>query len=147
MSKTSHFKLEDFLPYRLSILSNRISQGIAGIYQKKHTLSIIEWRIMAILGSYPNSSASEIVEHTVMDKVAISRGVKKLLKSELILRKPDRYDGRRMNLRLSKQGKEVYQDIIPKAMDFEHQFIDRLSSKDLNDLDRIINKLFKVLKN
>jgi len=79
MNKTTRFSLNDFLPYRLSILSNRISLGISEIYEEKYALTITEWRTMAILGSFSNCTASEIVQKTAMDKVAISRAVKKLL--------------------------------------------------------------------
>jgi len=143
---THNFKLGDFLPYRLSILSNRISLEISEIYQDKYSLSITEWRIMAILGTYPNVTATEIVQHTALDKVAISRAAKKLVDRGLVQREQDEDDKRRQTLRLSNLGNEVYEDIIPKARNYEHQFIDKLSAKDLNDLERIINKLFNVLK-
>ena len=42
--------LEHFLPYRLSVLSNRVSGTIARIYTERFQLSITEWRGMAVLG-------------------------------------------------------------------------------------------------
>ena len=38
--------LERFLPYQLSVLSNRISQDIADLYQTRHSLSVTEWRMI-----------------------------------------------------------------------------------------------------
>ncbi|MGB2427843.1 MAG: hypothetical protein ACPH9N_09230, partial [Alteromonas sp.] len=38
-------QLERYLPYRLSILSNRISSLISETYSAKFALSITEWRI------------------------------------------------------------------------------------------------------
>ncbi|NNC97986.1 MAG: MarR family transcriptional regulator [Gammaproteobacteria bacterium] len=146
MKKAPHFNLSNFLPYRLSILSNRISQGIAEIYQEKYALSITEWRIMAILGNFENCTATEIVKYTAIDKVAISRNVKKLLERGFIERKSDPDDRRRQSLRLSPLGQEVFDEIIPKAINYEYHFIDQLSSKDLNDLERITQKLFTVLE-
>ena len=32
--------LESFIPYRLSVLSNRMSQTIAGLYQKRFGLAV-----------------------------------------------------------------------------------------------------------
>jgi len=45
-------ELERFLPYRLSILSNRVSQQIAREYQDRFDLSMTEWRVMAVLARY-----------------------------------------------------------------------------------------------
>ena len=53
--RTQQFALETFLPYRLSLLSNTVSEGIATRYRTDHGLSMTEWRVLAILGRYPAS--------------------------------------------------------------------------------------------
>ena len=146
MSNPNNFKLGDFLPYRLSILSNMISGAIAEIYQEKYVLSITEWRIMVILGSFRSATATEIVQHTALDKVAISRGVKKLLERGFIERKANSDDRRRLSLRLSDLGFEVYNEIIPKAIEYEQQLSEKLGRKDFQDLERIVNKLSELTK-
>jgi len=138
-----NFNLSDFLPYRLSIISNRISLGISEIYVKNYELTMTEWRTMAILGTFPNSTASEIVQKTAMDKVAISRAVKKLLKRDFIEREIDSEDRRRQTLRLSESGYKVYNEIIPKAQAYQNQFESELDVKDFDDLERIATKLAK----
>ena len=70
--------LEHFLPYRLSVLSNRISSAIAREYSQRFALSVTEWRVMAVLGHAPNLSAGEVARRTAMDKVAVSRAVARL---------------------------------------------------------------------
>ena len=50
-------ELERFLPYRLSVLSNTVSQAIADIYERRFELSITEWRVMAVLGRFEGLSA------------------------------------------------------------------------------------------
>ncbi len=42
--------LDNFLPYRLSIASNALSERIAAEYQNRFGLKIPEWRLMAVLG-------------------------------------------------------------------------------------------------
>ena len=75
---TDAFELEHFLPYRLSLLANTVSQGIAAGYRDAHGISVTEWRILAVLGRYPGLAAFELAERTAMDKVAIHRAVKSL---------------------------------------------------------------------
>ena len=74
-------ELEGFLPYRLSVLSNTVSQAIAAEYEQRFGLSVTEWRVMAVLGRYTGISAREVAERTAMDKVAVSRAVARLLES------------------------------------------------------------------
>ena len=73
--------LEEFLPYRLAILSHTVSTSIARAYDQRFGLTIPEWRVIAILGRFPGLSAVEVAERTMMDKVAVSRAVTKLIKS------------------------------------------------------------------
>src|ERR1700729_619810 len=61
--------LDDFLPYRLSIVTNRASAAIALHYSKRFGLSIPEWRVMAVLGETPGLSARQVTERAEMDKV------------------------------------------------------------------------------
>src|SRR5688500_7671037 len=71
--------LARFLPYRLSVRSNRISPAISGIYVDRFGLSITEWRVIAVLGRFPGLSANEVADRTAMDKVAVSRAVARLI--------------------------------------------------------------------
>ena len=54
--------LEEFMPYRLSVLSHTISTTIAKTYEKRFGISIPEWRVIAILGRFPGLSAVEVAD-------------------------------------------------------------------------------------
>ena len=73
--------LEEFLPYKLAIVSHTVSSLVARVYDKRFGLTIPEWRVIAIVGRFPGLSAVEVAERTMMDKVAVSRAVTKLIKS------------------------------------------------------------------
>src|SRR6185503_20763981 len=96
--------LERFLPYRLSILSNRVSRAIAARYAKAFHLTIPEWRIIAVLGRRPGLTAKEVAEATEMDKVAVSRAVAKLVAAKRVSARADRDDARRQILSLTSLG-------------------------------------------
>ena len=95
IKKRKIITLERYLPYRLSILSNKVSGIIAETYKHKFGLSITEWRIMAVLGEYPNASADEVSSRTQIEKSILSRAISKLLQRKLIERAFDADDKRR----------------------------------------------------
>ncbi|SHE73860.1 DNA-binding transcriptional regulator, MarR family [Microbulbifer donghaiensis] len=134
-------RLEKFLPYRLSVLSNRVSNAIAQAYGARFDLTIPAWRVMAILGRFPDLSAAELVEQTAMDKVAISRAVSSLLKNDYITRSEDPADRRRQVLNLSELGRDVYERIVPLAQQYENDLMGSLSAEERQQLDSIIEKL------
>ena len=133
--------LEHFLPYRLSVLSNRISQSIARIYQQRFGLDVTEWRIMAVLGRYPDLSAVEVAERTAMDKVAISRAVARLLERGLLTRDVHGDDRRRSVLALSADGVAVYDEVAPMALDYEKRLLAGLADEERECLDRVLSRL------
>lgn len=133
--------LEEFLPYRLSLLTNRISRQLSNLYAQRFGLSISEWRVLAVIARYPGASAELVCRKTAMDKVAVSRAVARLLESKRLQRKYAADDKRRTMLRLSAQGQRVYRRIVPLARKFETEVIGDLTQRDRKDLQRVLNKL------
>ncbi|MGY1425810.1 MarR family winged helix-turn-helix transcriptional regulator [Lysobacter sp. A289] len=113
--------LEHFLPYRLSVLSNRLSTAIAQLYADRFSLAMTEWRVMAVLGRYPDLSANQVTQRTAMDKVAVSRAVARLIEADWLERTLHENDRRRSILRLSAAGYRVYDEVAPMALEFEQR--------------------------
>jgi len=134
--------LERYLPYRLAILSNRISGKIAEAYRDKFALSVTEWRIMAVLGEYPGASADEVSVKIQIEKSIVSRNLQKLLKRHLVVRAVDESDRRRQNLTLTKTGKDVYRQIIPVSYDYEDQLLKCFNKQERKLLDGLIDRLY-----
>ncbi|MGQ0801114.1 MAG: MarR family winged helix-turn-helix transcriptional regulator [Pseudomarimonas sp.] len=133
--------LDRFLPYRLSVLSNRISSEIAALYEARFGVSVTEWRVMAVLGRYPQVSAMEVAEHTAMDKVAVSRTVNALIERGLLQRDIHSDDRRRSVLALSEAGFAIYDQIVPLALGYERQLLDSLSQTDIKRFDALLETL------
>ena len=135
-------ELEQFLPYRLSVLANTVSQGIARGYRQRHDISVTEWRIMAVLGRFAGLTASEVTERTAMDKVAISRGVKSLAEKGLLERRIDPGDRRRQRLFITPgKGRRMLDGVIPMAHDYERQLLQPLSAAERATLSDLLAKL------
>ncbi|HVU19876.1 MAG TPA: MarR family transcriptional regulator [Rhizomicrobium sp.] len=133
--------LDHFVPYRLSVLSNRVSDAIARHYSERFGLSIPEWRVMAVLGQTPRLSAGEVAARTAMDKVQVSRAVALLLRARRIVRVADDKDGRVTRLSLSRQGAAIYDEIVPLALHLEAVFLAALTTSERATLSTLMNKL------
>jgi len=133
--------LEHFLPYRLSVLSNRVSGTIARIYTERFQLSITEWRVMCVLGRYPGLSANEVAQRTAMDKVAVSRAVARLLDAGRLDREIHGDDRRRSVLKLSEGGYRIYDEVAPLALEFERRLLDGIDDQERAVLFRLLDKL------
>ena len=125
----------------MSVTTNAVSDLIAGQYRARFGLKVPEWRIMAVLGRFPELSAGEVAERTAMDKVAVSRALARLLERGLVQRDTPGDDRRRSVLELSPVGYTVYDEVAPMALECERRLLAGLDENDRAQLDRLIAKL------
>ncbi|MDA0785300.1 MAG: MarR family winged helix-turn-helix transcriptional regulator [Proteobacteria bacterium] len=140
-SARSHLALEKFLPYRLSILSNTVSNVIARDYQDQFGLTVAAWRVMAVLGRFGPDAATGICSRTAMDKVTVSRAMTQLINQGLISRSPDRDDRRRVIARLTRKGESVHDKIVPVALNHERELHAALTPAEAMTFSRLLDKL------
>jgi DNA-binding MarR family transcriptional regulator len=141
MANSPHLQLDHFLPYRISVLANTISGALAGAYAKRFDLRISEWRVLAVLGGHPGSSARQLALRTAMDKVAVSRAVARLIKQGRVLSRVDPRDRRRTLLRLSSRGETLLARIAPLARTYETRLLEQLDQGEREQLDCLLDKL------
>lgn len=146
MTGNTLLELEKFLPYRLSVLSNTVSQAIAREYEDRFQLSITEWRVVAVLGRYDGLSAREVAERTAMDKVAVSRAVAELKKDGRVQQATADHDKRQSVLSLTDKGRSVYDEVAPLALQHEQRLLAHLDAEEQQWLGRIIDKLLMAEK-
>jgi DNA-binding MarR family transcriptional regulator len=139
--KKSVIELEHFLPYRLSVLANLISNTIASTYQSRFGLTIPEWRVLAVLTRHPGLAATDVALKTRMDAVAVSRAVNRLLRNGRVLRTVSRADRRRSVLHVSASGAAVYRVVAPEGLELERQLLAALDAPTRKVLDDALNVL------
>jgi DNA-binding MarR family transcriptional regulator len=140
-SARTHLALETFLPYRLSILSNTVSNAIARDYHDRFGLTVAEWRIMAVLGRFGPDAATGIGTRTAMDKVTVSRAMTRLIDRGLMTRDSDSGDRRRIIAKLTRKGRTIHDKIVPVALAHEANLAEALSATEAKTLDRLLAKL------
>jgi len=140
------FELGKYLPFRLTVLSNRLTRRVARFYGDRFKLSAPEWRTMAVLGQQGAMSANAVITQTTMDKVRVSRAVAKLLKSKLITREADPQDRRRAILDLTPAGRDIYRQIVPLVQDIEAEIVAALSDPERALLDNALAKIEAYLE-
>lgn len=134
-------RLPDYLPYQLSVASNKASRLIAQAYQARFGLSIWEWRVIAVLGQQGGLTAQAICEATAMDKVTVSRAIRNLDNRGLIEREQRAHDRRASDVHLTSTGQSVYEEVVPFAHHYERQLLADFSDAEAQELSRLLKKL------
>ena len=145
MADRPALRLDGYLPYRLSVLSNAVSSRIARIYEEEFHLSVWQWRVIAVLGESPGLTSTEVSTRTLMDKPTVSRAAASLLERDLISRTTDLEDRRRAPLMLTEHGRQIYDAIIPRAVACEKELLDVLTAGDEATLHVLLTRLAGVV--
>ncbi len=133
--------LDAWLPYRCSVVANRVSACLQGMYGERFQLSVPGWRVMAVLGRHAPLSAKDVGERTAMDQVQVTRAVNQMASVNLISRRVDPSDRRRVVLRLSRRGQDAYAEIVPVAQRIEREILGILKPVEVEQLSSLMEKV------
>jgi DNA-binding MarR family transcriptional regulator len=134
-------KLDDFLPYRLSIASNAVSDAIATAYRTLFGLRIPEWRLIAVLAEDGGMSQQALCGRTRMDKVTVSRAAIALAERRLVAREPNPDDQRSHLLTLTNEGIALYEQVAPKALELERRIFAGIDPDELERFRAMLERL------
>jgi DNA-binding MarR family transcriptional regulator len=131
-----------FAPFRLNRLAAEVSAALASDYRERYGLDIPEWRVLATLGFRRDAlSAQYIAQCTRTHKSTISRAVTALLERRLLERVENAEDRREFRLRLSRKGKALYEELVPRLQLKEREIMSCLSAQERAAFDRLIGKI------
>lgn len=138
--------LNQFLPYRLNRLADRISDELERMYAQRYDLNVAQWRVLAWLSHCDDLTAKKVCTYTNMDKARVSRAVQALVDRGLVTRAPSPRDQRVHELHLTRDGAELLSRLIPEAQDWEAELVATLSASEYRDLLNAMGKLERQLE-
>jgi DNA-binding MarR family transcriptional regulator len=83
-SDPDRLRLQEFLPYRLSVAANAVSRLIARAYEHQFGIKNPQWRLLAVLSDEGPLTPQTLCGRTVMDKVTVMRAAQGLLRRRLV---------------------------------------------------------------
>jgi DNA-binding MarR family transcriptional regulator len=125
---SEHFNLENFLPFRLNVLAQEVSERLSEIYAKRFSLDIPQWRILANLASRGEMTAQEVAFVTFSHKSTISRAVAELEIRKLIERTTSTKDKRAFAMGLTPKGRKMFEQLLPLVLEFEQNLMNKLAA-------------------
>jgi DNA-binding MarR family transcriptional regulator len=144
--KGSHLDLFRFVPFRLNRLAAEVSAALSSEYQQRYGLDIPEWRVLATLGFRDDACSAQYISHcTRTHKSTISRAVTALLTRQLVERVENRDDRREYALRMTRKGKALYRELIPRLLRKERAILSCLSAQERKDFAALLGKIEKSL--
>jgi DNA-binding MarR family transcriptional regulator len=144
--KSPRLDLFRFTPFRLNRLAAEVSMALSSEYQERYGLDIPEWRVLATLGFRNDAcSAQYISDCTRTHKSTISRAVTALMVRQIVERVENADDRREFRLRLTRKGKALYEELIPRLLRKEQEILACLSAQERKELAFLLGKIERSL--
>jgi len=138
----SRLDLFRFVPFRLNRLAAEVSAALSSEYQERYGLDIPEWRILATLGFRDDACTAQYISHcTRTHKSTISRAVTALMKRQLVERVENKDDRREFALRMTRKGKALYEELIPRLLAKESRIMSCLSAQERKHFAAMLGKI------
>ena len=139
MAKLDLFR---FVPFRLNRLAAEVSAALSSEYQERYGLDIPEWRVLATLGFREDACSAQYIAHcTRTHKSTISRAVTTLMTRQLVERVENEDDRREFRLRMTRKGKALYEELIPRLKRKEQAILSCLSAQERKDFAHMLSKI------
>jgi DNA-binding MarR family transcriptional regulator len=135
-----------FMPFRLSRLAAEVSMALASEYAERYGLDVPAWRVMATLGFRETPCSAQFISQcTRTHKSTISRAVTSLLERGAIERVENEDDRREFNLRLTRKGRKLYEELFPRLLHKEQDILACLSPREQKDFAMLLGKIERSL--
>ena len=121
------FDLARFLPYRLAVAAEKLSEGLARRYRDDFGISVPEWRVLVHLAHSGNVSVRDIEARVAMEKSKVSRAASRLETWGYIAKEVNESDRRLLQLSLTAKGQALMAQLLPIAIAYQEEVIARLA--------------------
>jgi DNA-binding MarR family transcriptional regulator len=132
--------------HRLLKLNNRLMAPFSTHLSHRHNISLNEFRLLMAIGRLGASASHELAEHTGVNAMSVSRAVQTLQRHGRLTVEPDPHNRRRKVLRLTPEGRRLYELMRPQTHAVADYLLSDLPDADLVKLDELVCKLIARLE-
>ena len=133
-------KFLDSLPMVLSRSLDDIMPQYRSLFQT-HGITDQQWRVMRALWEQEHLTSKQISQITLIPAPSLVGILDRLEKKGLLGRLRSVKDRRLVFIRPTKAGRELQEIMVPKIEEIHNFLIERVTSKEWNEMKRILDKL------
>jgi DNA-binding MarR family transcriptional regulator len=142
----SKLDLGDYLPYLVNRVGTIIAEHFGAETLAPHQLSIVMWRVMAVLASTGGQRQIDLADLTSIDSSTLSRIVTRLVRLGLVTRTRSTSSNREVAVALSAKGNALVARLIPLARQIEAEASAGLSADEVAVLKRGLRRMYDNMK-
>lgn len=128
----------------VSFAGNRLTREATRAYQAEFGIGVMDWRMLVMMTRSPGCSVAQAARLIGIDKAAVSRSLHRLESNGLAQSKALGDDDRRKSWRLTPQGQDLHNRILPRALERQNSLLRGFSP---DEIARFTDYLQRFLAN
>ncbi|MEC7763757.1 MAG: MarR family winged helix-turn-helix transcriptional regulator [Pseudomonadota bacterium] len=137
--------IRNYAPFLMNAVSNGWQRRTSPIYRQTFDISILDWRVIAMLNIEPDISGQRICEVVRLDKAAVSRSLNFLAERGYVEYSANESDPRRRAWRLTAAGLEVHDKCLEIALENEEALFKDVAPENLEVFLRVMRQILRNL--
>lgn len=131
---------------RLLKLHNRLMTPFSVHVEKRHKISLNEFRMLMSIGRLGVTASHELVEQTGINAMGVSRAVSELHRHGRIVLDVDPDNRRRKSIHLTPKGQALYEQMLPTTDKVAHFLFEALRPDEVMAFDHFVRTLTAQLE-
>ena len=141
MPKAARVPLENRISYRCLSIAARITRHLSPRWKAEFGLTVIGWRVMAVIGRFEPISATQVAARTSTDAFFVARAIEKLVEQGYVQKGVDHEDRRRLRLSLTTAGRKVHRQVEDMINQVEADLLAGISADEATTFFRVMSVL------
>lgn len=130
-----------FLLWQTTMIWQRQIKKALEAYDISHAQFVIMATLMWFEAHHYDTTQIQIVNWSKLDKMTVSKSLKKLVSLQYVHRTEHETDTRAKNVSLTKKGKDMVRKLVPIVEKIDSEFFGKVSNQDEKKLIQILKKL------
>jgi homoprotocatechuate degradation regulator HpaR len=110
-----------------------------------HGLTEQQWRVIRALSEVSSMTNQQLSDHCVLHPASMSRILPNLEKDGLITRAPTEHDRRLLEVRLTEQGRALFEEVVPENDEEFAAIVEELGEDVIDDAYVALDVLIEML--
>jgi DNA-binding MarR family transcriptional regulator len=139
-AETNEFVIEDSLGYLVNRAARVMAQQLAEELRPTG-VGIGQWAVLLFLWSQDGTSQAELSRVVAIEPPTMVGTIDRMVRDGLVQRRPDPTDGRISRIHLTKRGRALRDELVPRAVAVNERNLGRLGADDGRTLMRLLRTL------
>ena len=132
--------------HRILRLANKLMAPFSTYLEHRYKISLNEFRLLMLIGRFPDSASHELAEMTGVNPMSVSRAVAALQKHGRITVERDASNKRRKTLVLTEEGQRLYGLMRPLTDKVADYLVSGLEAAQVDTLNHFLDTLVETLE-